>query len=423
MMNFMQTRPPAWLLVTLCAATGVPAGAASLQLDSAGNVLRLEQVSRREINDERAQLVFELEWGNLDNRPGVGLNYFDGFLDPEESPCTVINHELLDSGGDYDAGGDDAVVDKGPDYLSWRASSQNDTDGLTFGVTVTGEEVVHLRLGEWLGEFIVDHHGMVERSLTRSVTEWTMGGPPEEGEVGPNRANAWLHDDNRTVKIRWGNLDVFPSTPFETFDGEVTVVVGRAELSVTDTHSWESDGSYSSGSNDRILEDGPDVVRWEASVRPADGDGLNVHVEPRGGDARVRVTAGDFERVILISAVGDHNRANAWLHDDGRTIKIRWGNLDRYDNPPFEGFDGSAEIIEGAGTLLADYELGFEKGGDYAAGEDDRILEATATRVTWQASVDGDSDGLNIRVNPESERVKVRVKVGERTFNITVKSG
>ena len=401
-------------LVFLIPSLALTAGAVSVQLDAAGNALRLEQSGAPRIEGGEVVVELSLEWGNLTNRPGIGLYEFDGFIVPEQGGCE------LEAVEDFEEG-QDSVAKEGPDHVAWQSAGANESDGLRLTLRGPAGVTAHLKLGDWHGVFTIDEGGLVERSLRRSTVAWTPEGPVSEVEMGANRANAWLDkNEDGLIKIRWGNLDDLPRVPYETFDGYAEITNGQGRLELTYLHGWESEGIREKGEADRIVEEGEQRIRWEAST-VGDGDGVNVKVVPERGDITVRVSVGGFQNLFTVEGGGDYNRASAWLADDGRTIKLRWGNLDGFDNAPYGEFDGSAEIVSGSGTLQVSYMHGLEKGGDYAAGDDDRILENGPETVRWQASVNGDSDGIDVKVSPSSDSVEIKIILGdtEKTLEIT----
>jgi|GEM_PF-6867054 len=146
--------------------------AATAQLDAAGNSVRIEERAVADTDGGSATTLY-IEWGNLGDSPGLSFYAFDGFVDPEEGSISLVDVRGFDTGGDYKEGRADAVTVDGPDFITWRSSTDGKVDGLTVRIESSGSVTVHLKLGDWYGEFKIKDGGLVKNSLRRSVEAWT----------------------------------------------------------------------------------------------------------------------------------------------------------------------------------------------------------------------------------------------------------
>jgi hypothetical protein len=267
-----------WLL-----ALGLVSGALAVtsQIDTTGNMIKVEQRSTMELEGGKAVTTIFLEWGNINELSGVGFHAFDGFVDPEHGEIAVTDVRMFDSGGAYRIGCDDEITNEGPDYVEWRASTLGATDGLTVRIVTDRTTTIHVKVGEWFGEF------KVKAGTTATATTVSSGS---------NRANAWT--DGMVIKVRWGNLDEYDTTPFESFDGHAEITSGDATIKVENWFDWEKGGQYAQGKDDSVTKNGPKEIKWRASVKGGDSDGIDIHVTPKTGTVKVKVVVGDWSKTF-----------------------------------------------------------------------------------------------------------------------------
>ena len=146
--------------------------ATTAQLDAAGNSVKVEERAVADTDGGKATTLY-IEWGNLTDSPGLGFYSFDGFIDPEDSSISLVDVRGFDTGGNYEEGRADSVTVDGPDFLTWRSSTAGKVDGLTARIESSGTVTVHLKLGDWYGEFKIKDGKLVKNSLRRSVEVWT----------------------------------------------------------------------------------------------------------------------------------------------------------------------------------------------------------------------------------------------------------
>ena len=146
--------------------------ATTAQLDAAGNSVKVEERAVADLGSGSATTLY-IEWGNLADSPGLSFYAFDGFVDPEGSSISLVDVRGFDTGGDYKEGRADSVTVDGPDFITWRSSTNGKVDGITVRIESNGSDTVHLKLGDWYGEFKIKDGKLVKNSLRRSVAAWT----------------------------------------------------------------------------------------------------------------------------------------------------------------------------------------------------------------------------------------------------------
>jgi len=290
-------------LLIILLALGLVSGALAVtaQIDTTGNMIKVEQRSTQELEGGKAVTTIFLEWGNINELPGVGFHAFDGFVDPEYGEISVTDVRMFDSGGAYRIGCDDKVTNEGSDYVEWRASTLGATDGLTVRIVSDRDTAIHVKVGEWYGEFQLKAGKVVSDSLRSTTNVWSPGTSAAATvhgttTTGTNRVNAWA--DGMMIKVRWGNLDEYDTTPFESFDGSATIISGDATIKVENWFGWEKDGQYAQGKDDSVTNNGPEEIRWRASVKGGDSDGIDIKVSPKTGTVKVKVIVGDWSKVF-----------------------------------------------------------------------------------------------------------------------------
>ncbi|HDR06583.1 MAG TPA: hypothetical protein ENN88_03025 [Candidatus Coatesbacteria bacterium] len=292
-------------LLVILLALGLVSGvfAVTKQIDSSGNMIKVEQRSTHKLDDGRAVTTIFIEWGNLNDKPGVGFHAFDGFVDPEYGEISITDVRMFDTGGSYERGTDDKILNEGPDFVSWRASTVGRTDGLTVRIISDRDTTIHVKVGEWHGEFKLKAGKVVTDSLRSTTTVWSPGStavtttrPTVTTPSGSNRVNAWA--DGMVIKVRWGNLDEHATTPYGSFDGKATITSGNGEIKVVNWFDWEKGGQYAQGKDDAVTKNGPQEIKWRASVKGGDSDGLDIKVTPKSGTVKVKVVIGDFSKTF-----------------------------------------------------------------------------------------------------------------------------
>ncbi|MBD3398903.1 MAG: hypothetical protein GF399_01060 [Candidatus Coatesbacteria bacterium] len=165
------------ILLVFTLLLAVSAVAMTIRVDESGNMLKVEQRATAELEGGRRAVNIFLEWGNLEGVDGVGFQKFNGFVAPEHGECRVVDVRMFDHGGKYENGLDDKVTHDGPAYVRWRASTVGKTDGLTVRVITNRDTVVHIKVGDWHGEFKIAAGNLVEDSLQESTSVWNPDGP------------------------------------------------------------------------------------------------------------------------------------------------------------------------------------------------------------------------------------------------------
>ncbi len=287
-------------LFILFLALGLVSGALAItaQIDTSGNMIKVEQRSTMELEGGKSVTTIFVEWGNINELSGVGFHAFDGFVDPEHGEIAVTDVRMFDSGGTYRIGTDDEITDEGPDYVQWRASTLGATDGLTVRIVSDRTTTIHVKVGEWYGEFTLKAGRVVSDSFHTTASVWSPGTSAATTIVssGSNRANAWT--DGMIIKVRWGNLDDYDTTPFESFDGRATITSGNATIKVTNWFDWEKGGQYAQGKDDSVTKNGPKEIKWRASVKSGDSDGVDIRVKPNSGTVKIKVVVGDWSKTF-----------------------------------------------------------------------------------------------------------------------------
>jgi hypothetical protein len=291
-------------LVILLLALGLVSGAFAItaQIDTSGNMIKVEQRSTMEIEGGRSVTTIFIEWGNINELSGVGFHAFDGFVDPEYGEVSVTDVRMFDSGGTYRVGTDDEITNEGPDFVRWRASTLGRTDGLTVRVVTSRTTTIHVKVGEWYGEFTLKAGRVISDSLRSTTSVWSPGTSVSAATTitvssGSNRANAWT--DGMIIKVRWGNLDEYDTTPFESFDGRATITAGNATIKVIKWFDWEKGGQYAQGKDDSVTKNGPKEIKWRASVKGGDSDGVNIKVTPgSSGTVKIKIVVGDWSKTF-----------------------------------------------------------------------------------------------------------------------------
>ncbi|OGD74506.1 MAG: hypothetical protein A2Y64_06280 [Candidatus Coatesbacteria bacterium RBG_13_66_14] len=288
-------------LFVILLALGLVSAALAItaQIDTTGNMIKVEQRSTEELSGGKAVTTIFLEWGNINELTGVGFHAFDGFVDPEYGEISVTDVRMFDSGGAYRIGCDDKITNEGSDYVEWRASTLGATDGLTVRIVSDRDTAIHVKVGEWYGEFSLKAGKVVSDSLRATTSVWSPGTSAVttvHTTTGTNRVNAWT--EGMQIIVRWGNLDEFDSTPFESFDGYAEITSGDATIKVETWFSWEKDGQYAQGKDDEVTTNGPKEIKWRASVKGGDSDGLNIMVTPKSGTVKVKVVVGDWSKTF-----------------------------------------------------------------------------------------------------------------------------
>ncbi|HUT99603.1 MAG TPA: hypothetical protein VM054_11090 [bacterium] len=290
-------------LFVILLALGLISGALAVtaQIDTTGNMIKVEQRSTQELEGGKAVTTIFLEWGNINEVSGVGFHAFDGFVDPEHGEIAVTDVRMFDSGGAYRIGCDDKVTNEGPDYVEWRASTLGATDGLTVRIVSDRDTAIHVKVGDWYGEFQLKAGKVVTDSLRATTSVWSPGSSASATvhvttTTGTNRANAWTKD--MIILVRWGNLDKYDTTPFESFDGTATVISGDATIKVENWVNWEKGGQYAQGKDDSVTKNGPKEIKWRASIKAGDTDGIDILVTPKSGTVKVKVVVGDWSKTF-----------------------------------------------------------------------------------------------------------------------------
>lgn len=291
-------------LFVILLALGLVSGvlAITAQIDTTGNMIKVEQRSTQQLEGGKAVTTIFLEWGNINELSGVGFHAFDGFVDPEYGDIAVTDVRMFDSGGAYRIGCDDKITNEGPDYVEWRASTLGATDGLTVRIVSSRDTAIHVKVGDWYGEFQLKAGKVVSDSLHATTSVWSPGSTSSTTShatttTGTNRANAWT--DGMVIKVRWGNLDEFDTTPFESFDGYAEITSGNATIKVENWFDWEKGGQYAQGKDDSVTKNGPKEIKWRASVKNGDSDGIDIYVTPNSsGTVKVKVVVGDWSKTF-----------------------------------------------------------------------------------------------------------------------------